>query len=156
MGSVAKAYQVLRAILHTAVDDGLIERNPCRIEGAGSVTHTERPFLSIPEVYRLADAVPPHCRALILLAAFCALRFGEPAALQRRDIDLEARTVSSAAPTPRRAPKASPAKAPKSAAGVRTVAFPASLTEESAHRTQRPPGHGDQLGRAHGRPQQRQ
>lgn len=26
----------------------------------------------------------------------------------------------------------------------------------SAHRTQRPPGHGDQLGRAHGRPQQRQ
>ncbi|MFF4538324.1 hypothetical protein [Streptomyces aureus] len=48
----------------------------------------------MPEVYRLADAVPPHCRALVLLAAFAALRFGELAALQRRDIDLEARTVA--------------------------------------------------------------
>ncbi|MEU4087301.1 hypothetical protein [Streptomyces aureus] len=48
----------------------------------------------MPEVYGLADAVPPHCRALALLTAFVALRFGEPAALQRRDIDLEARTVS--------------------------------------------------------------
>ncbi|MFD6926256.1 hypothetical protein ACFV99_39390 [Streptomyces sp. NPDC059944] len=62
--------------------------------GTGTVTHTERPFLSVPEVYRLADAVPQHCRALILLAAFAALRFGELAALQRRDIDLEARTAS--------------------------------------------------------------
>jgi integrase len=80
--------------MNTAVDDGLLERNPCRVKGAGMVTHTERPFLSVPEVYRLADAVPPHCRALILLAAFTALRFGELAALQRRGIDLEARTVS--------------------------------------------------------------
>ncbi|AVH58959.1 hypothetical protein C4B68_27935 [Streptomyces dengpaensis] len=86
--TVSKAYQVLRAIMNTAVDDGLIERNPCRVKGAGTVTHTERPFLSVPEVYRLADAVPPHCRALVLLAAFAALRFGELAALQRRDIDL--------------------------------------------------------------------
>jgi hypothetical protein len=33
--SVAKAYRVLRAMLNTAVDDGLIKRNPCRIKGAG-------------------------------------------------------------------------------------------------------------------------
>ncbi|MGW6404414.1 tyrosine-type recombinase/integrase [Streptomyces sp. NPDC055134] len=131
--SIAKAYQVLRAILHTAVDDGLIERNPCRIKGAGSVTHTERPFLSVPEVYRLADAVPPHCRALILLAAFCALRFGELAALQRRDIDLEAHTVSVRRAYAETRADGLIVKAPKSAAGVRTVAFPASLSEELAH-----------------------
>ncbi|MFE6807989.1 tyrosine-type recombinase/integrase [Streptomyces sp. NPDC057681] len=131
--SVGKAYQVLRAILHTAVDDGLIERNPCRIKGAGSVTHTERPFLSVPEVYRLADAVPPHCRALVLLAAFCALRFGELAALQRRDIDLEARTVSVRRAYAETRAEGLIVKAPKSAAGVRTVAFPASLAEELAH-----------------------
>ncbi|MFI9780119.1 tyrosine-type recombinase/integrase [Streptomyces sp. NPDC051956] len=131
--SVAKAYQVLRAILHTAVDDGLIERNPCRIKGAGSVTHTERPFLSVPEVYRLADAVPPHCRALILLAAFCALRFGELAALQRHDIDLEAHTVSVRRAYAETRAEGLIVKAPKSAAGVRTVAFPASLTEELEH-----------------------
>ena len=33
--TVAKAYRLLKAILATAVDDGLIRRNPCRIKGAG-------------------------------------------------------------------------------------------------------------------------
>ena len=131
--TVSKAYQVLRAILNTAVDDGLIERNPCRVKGAGTVTHTERPFLSVPEVYRLADAVPPHCRVLVLLAAFAALRFGELAALQRRDIDLEARTVSVRRSYSETRTDGLTVKAPKSAAGVRTVAFPASLVPEPAH-----------------------
>jgi integrase len=31
---VAKAYRLLRAIMSTAADDGLIRRNPCRIRGA--------------------------------------------------------------------------------------------------------------------------
>ncbi|MFD6494651.1 tyrosine-type recombinase/integrase [Streptomyces sp. NPDC060188] len=131
--TVSKAYQVLRAIMNTAVDDGLIERNPCRVKGAGTVTHTERPFLSVPEVYRLAEAVPPRCRALVLLAAFAALRFGELAALQRRDIDLEARTVSVRRSYAETRTEGLTVKAPKSAAGVRTVAFPASLVPELAH-----------------------
>ncbi|WP_406168510.1 tyrosine-type recombinase/integrase [Streptomyces sp. NBC_00996] len=131
--TVSKAYQVLRAIMNTAVDDGLIERNPCRVKSAGTVTHTERPFLSVPEVYRLADAVPPHCRALVLLAAFATLRFGELAALQRRDIDLEARTVSVRRSYAETRTEGLTVKAPKSAAGVRTVAFPASLVPELAH-----------------------
>lgn len=122
----------LRAILNTAVDDGLIQRNPCRIKGAGTANHAERPFLSVPEVYRLADAVPPHFRVLVLLAAFCALRFGELAALQRRDIDLEARTVSVRRSLAETRSDGITVKAPKSAAGVRTVAFPASLVPELA------------------------
>src|SRR5688572_32325201 len=38
----AKAYRLLRAMLNTAVDDGAIKRNPCRIKGAGerSEEHT--------------------------------------------------------------------------------------------------------------------
>jgi hypothetical protein len=32
--SAAKAYRLLKAIMNTAVDDGLIRRNPCRIKGA--------------------------------------------------------------------------------------------------------------------------
>lgn len=130
--TVAKSYQILRAILHTAVDDGLIERNPCRIKSAGTVNHAERPFLSVSEVYRLADAVPSRYRVLILLAAFCSLRFGELAALQRRDIDLEARTVSIRRSYAETRSDGLTVKAPKSAAGVRTVAFPASLVEELA------------------------
>lgn len=131
--TVAKAYQVLRAILNTALDDGLIERNPCRIKGAGTANHSERPFLSVSEVYGLAEAVPPRFRALVLLAAFCALRFGELAALQRRDINLEARTVSVRRSLAETRTAGITMKAPKSAAGVRTVAFPASLVPELAH-----------------------
>jgi hypothetical protein len=33
--TVAKAYRLLKAVFNTAVDDGLIRRNPCRIKGAG-------------------------------------------------------------------------------------------------------------------------
>jgi hypothetical protein len=34
--TVAKAYRLLKAVLNTAVDDELIQRNPCRIRGAAS------------------------------------------------------------------------------------------------------------------------
>ncbi len=34
--TVAKAYRLLKAILATAADDGVIRRNPCRIKGAGA------------------------------------------------------------------------------------------------------------------------
>jgi hypothetical protein len=32
--SAAKAYRLFKAIMNTAMDDGLIRRNPCRIKGA--------------------------------------------------------------------------------------------------------------------------
>ncbi|MEU9201406.1 tyrosine-type recombinase/integrase [Streptomyces sp. NPDC048332] len=130
--TVAKAYQILRAILNTAVDDELIQRNPCRIKGAGAAKTAERPFLDVTEVFQLADAVPARFRVFILLAAFTGLRFGELAALQRHDIDLERRTVAVRRALAETRSDGILVKAPKSAAGVRTVAFPASLTESLA------------------------
>jgi integrase len=91
--TAGKAYRLLQAIMNTAVDDGLIRRNPCRIKGAAQERSPERPILSIEDVYRLADAVSDRYRALVLLAAFGSLRWGEVIALQRADIDLDARTV---------------------------------------------------------------
>ncbi|HUC23931.1 MAG TPA: tyrosine-type recombinase/integrase [Streptosporangiaceae bacterium] len=91
--AVAKAYRFLRAVMNTAVDDGLIKRNPCRIKGAGSENSPERPILSVAQVYALADAVGLRNRALILLAAFTSLRWSELAALRPEDIDLDACTV---------------------------------------------------------------
>jgi len=79
--------------MNTAVDDRLIKRNPCRIKGAGSDDSPERPVLSVAQVYALADAVGLRYRALILLAAFSSLRWGELAALRPEDIDLDACTV---------------------------------------------------------------
>ncbi|MFD9970580.1 tyrosine-type recombinase/integrase [Streptomyces sp. NPDC059011] len=130
--TVVKAYQVLRAIMNTAVDDELIQRNPCRIKGAGAAKTAERPFLEVSEVFRLADAVPARFRVLILLAAFTGLRFGELAALQRHDIDLDRRTVAVRRALAETRTDGIVVKTPKSAAGVRTVAFPASLTAELA------------------------
>ncbi|MUL43084.1 site-specific integrase [Streptomonospora sp. PA3] len=92
--TVAKAYRLLRAVMNTAVRDKLIRGNPCQLEGAGQEESEERPALSVAEVYKLADAVPPRYRALVLLAAFGSLRWGEAVGLRRRFLDLDARTVT--------------------------------------------------------------
>src|SRR5207342_3657727 len=68
--TVAKSYRLLKAIFNTAVDDGLIRRNPCRIKGAGQERSPERPVLTVPEVYALADVVDGRYRALVLLGVF--------------------------------------------------------------------------------------
>ncbi|WP_432753347.1 tyrosine-type recombinase/integrase [Streptomyces sp. JL2001] len=130
--TVAKAYQILRAILNTAVDDEVIQRNPCRIKGAGAAKTAERPFLDVTEVFQLADAVPARFRVFILLASFTGLRFGELAALQRHDVDLDRRTVAVRRSLAETRTDGILIKTPKSAAGVRTVAFPASLAESLA------------------------
>ena len=121
--ATAKAYRLLRAVMNTAVDDGLVKRNPCRIKGAGSENSAERPVLSVAQVYALADAVGLRHRALILLAAFASLRWGELVALRPDDIDLDACTVR----VTRQLNKAGAVPVfgpPKSRAGRRVVNFP--------------------------------
>ena len=86
--TVAKTYSFLRAVLNTAVDDELIRRNPCRIRGAGQASTPERPTATLPEVFAIAASIQPRYRALVLLATFGQLRFGELMALRRRKIHL--------------------------------------------------------------------
>ncbi|WP_240809495.1 hypothetical protein [Microbispora catharanthi] len=81
--TVAKACRLLRAILNTALEDDLIKKNPCRIKNAGVERPEERPVLTVAEVFTLAACVPPRFRALVLLATFGSLRWGELAALRR-------------------------------------------------------------------------
>ncbi len=85
--TTAKAYRLLRAVLNTAVDDGRITRNPCRIKGADQERAPERPVASVAQVFALADAVGPQFRAFVLTAAFTSMRWGELIALRRRDLD---------------------------------------------------------------------
>ena len=121
--TTAKAYRFLRAVMNTAVDDSLIRRNPCRIKGADREHSPERPVLTVTQVYALADAVGLRYRALILLAAFSSLRWGELAALRPEDIDLDACTVR----VTRQLNKAGAVPVfgpPKSRAGRRVVDFP--------------------------------
>ena len=91
--TAAKAYRLLRSILSTAVDDEVLARNPCVLRGAGIEHHAERPVITIAQVATIADAVDPRYRAMVLLATWAGLRFGEAAGLKRLDIDLSAATV---------------------------------------------------------------
>lgn len=88
--TVAKAYRLLHAILATAADDRLIGRNPCRIDKAGKEESDERPVIPLPVVFDVASKVPARFRALVLLATFAQLRFGELAGLRRDCLDPDA------------------------------------------------------------------
>lgn len=127
-GMVAKAYRLLRAVLWTAVrEDELLPRNPCRIPGADKESPEERPTLTLREVAQLAAAVPARYSAMILVAVFASLRFGEVTALARRDIDLEAGTVRVRQQYVHVTGQGLVLGPPKSRAGVRLVAIPARL-----------------------------
>jgi integrase len=92
--AAAKAYRLLRAVLATAAEDRIIPRNPCRIRGGGDEKAPERPVLTIAQVFALADQMKDRrYRALVLLATFASLRWGEAIALRRCDLDLAAGTV---------------------------------------------------------------
>lgn len=123
----AHAYQVLSAIMATAEDedeDGLL-RNPCRIKAGGKAKTTREPeVLTLEELLALADAMPEHHRAFTLVCGFGALRFGEAAALRRRDVDLVAGTVTIAR-TSVRADRKKQVNDPKTDAGKRTISLPA-------------------------------
>lgn len=93
-GMTAKAYRLLRAVLNTAVEDGLIAKNPCQIKGGGTESPAERPTISVSQVLDLADRMPDQYRMLVLLAVFGSLRWGEVTALRRSDVDIERGTVT--------------------------------------------------------------
>jgi integrase len=84
----ARAYSLLRTILHAAVEDGHLATNPARIRGAGQTErkHTVRPA-TLEELKDLTDAMPPRYQLLVQLGAWCALRFGELTELRRADVD---------------------------------------------------------------------
>lgn len=128
--SVAKAYRLLHAILTTAVEDGLIRRNPCHIKGAGNDGSVERPILTVDQVLTVAEAVPGRYRMLVLLATFTSLRFGELAALRRSDIDIDAGFLWVRRSQAELSNGRLILKEPKTAAGRRRVAIPTALLEE--------------------------
>lgn len=128
--TAAKAYRLLKAVRATTVDDGLIRRNPCRIKGASVEKSPERPVLTIGQVYALADAIGPRYRALILLACFCGLRWGELAGLQRADIDCDRKTIRIARQLCEVAGRQPFLAPPKSDAGKRTVSMPSLIVAD--------------------------
>jgi integrase len=120
----AKAYRLLRAILMTAVDDGILTRNPCRITGAGSEPTPERPVLTVTQVFDLAEKVPDRYTVLILVAAFGSLRWSEATALRRRDVTIKSGVIRIERAHVERSSGKIEVGPPKSRAGKRAVALP--------------------------------
>ena len=75
--------------MNTAVVDDIIDSNPCRVRGAGTVKRAKpvRPA-TLGELAAITEAMPDRYQAAVLVAAWCGLRFGELAELRRKDVDL--------------------------------------------------------------------
>ena len=123
----AHAYSLLRAVMGQAVVEGLVSSSPCQIPGAGRATRQRRiEPASLPELAAIVQGMPERLRLLVVLGAWCALRYGELAELRRHDVDLE-RGALSISRAVVRVDGADLVGRPKSVAGVRQVAIPPHL-----------------------------
>lgn len=85
--TVLRAHGVLSGILAAAVKGRRLAANPAKgIENLPRKTARRHVYLSAEDVHRLASESGEH-RALVLLLAFCGLRWGEAIALRVRDVE---------------------------------------------------------------------
>ncbi|WP_176818865.1 tyrosine-type recombinase/integrase [Quadrisphaera sp. DSM 44207] len=140
--ALVHAYRLLRALLAVAVDDEAIAVNPARLRGAGTARSARASrSLTAEEVSALADAVPPRYRALVLVMAYGALRFGEATALRRCDVSADGSLV-----TVERSVRSVGGRQivgpPKTDAGRRAVALPPTLARTLARHLEEHVGQG--------------
>lgn len=85
--TVLRAHGVLSGVLSDAVTARRLAANPAKgIESLPRKTTRRHVYLTADEVHRLAAEAGEH-RALVLVLAFCGLRWGEAIALRVRDIE---------------------------------------------------------------------
>jgi len=121
------AYGLLRTILGQAVRDELLRSNPCHIRGAGNAKRAKKiKPATLPELEQLTAAMPERYRAMVLLASWCGMRFGELAELRRSDVDVKLGVIHVRRGVVRTGGEVI-VKKPKSDAGVRDIAIPPHL-----------------------------
>jgi integrase len=121
----AHAYRLLSSIMRTAVTDGLLPVNPCSIWAAGQdrAVHEPRPA-TLDELEIITENMPARLQLMVLLAAWCGLRYGELAELRRSDIDLAAGMVRVSRGAVKLKGARWKVKGPKTPAGIRSVGIP--------------------------------
>lgn len=145
----AHTYSLLRTILETArVRDRLIDNNPCVIRGAGTVSRKIKPRpATFDELDTIVGAMPERLQAMVLLAAWTALRFGELVELRRGDVVLveavdtdddgnEVKSYGGVLKIRRAAVRVDggwTVGSPKSDAGVRDVEMPSHIVQQIEH-----------------------
>lgn len=126
-GARRKAFELLKTILATAVDDDLIPYSPIKrnmlgkAPRSGETSQRHEPRALTPaEIEAVVDELPEYMRALTLLTAVTGMRAGEVRELRRRDVDLEAGTITVSRSVTGQG-KAQTVGTPKTAAGARTI-----------------------------------
>jgi integrase len=120
----AHTYALLHAICATAVQDEVLDANPCRIRAAMQTKRRRDVDILTPaQVDKLAAKMPATLRASIVLAAWCGLRWGETSELRRKDLSDDYSVLRIRRAVTYRARKFYEGP-PKTAAGIRDVAIP--------------------------------
>ena len=124
----AHCYGLLRTIMGTAASDGRIKVNPCVIRGAGQArrVHKIRPA-TLDELAIITREMPERFQPMIILASWCAMRYGEIAELRRMDVDLRDGVIRIRRAVVRVQGGAFKVTTPKSDAGERDVSIPPHL-----------------------------
>ena len=92
--TVTKAGQLMSKIMRSAVQDGLVTSSPCDGVKMTRIERMEMRFLTTTEVDRIAEAMDPRYRAVVLLAAYGGLRAGELFGLRAKRVDVLRRQVA--------------------------------------------------------------
>jgi integrase len=129
--TVRKAVSGLQRILDAAVADGRLLTNAARNVPLPVEDHGEQRFLSPTEIADLADGIRDRYRALVLVACWGGLRWGELAGLRRRRVDLARGRVQVAEVLSEVGGHVSLAT-PKTRASRRTVPLPGRVVAELA------------------------
>ncbi|MGW9184831.1 site-specific integrase [Agromyces sp. NPDC055661] len=124
--------RLLRAILNTAVEDQIIERNPVAAQLTRTQTGQEHRQPTLDELTVIVDVIDPFYRLAVLIAAYGGLRLSEWRALRRRDIAIEGDRVR--VNVERQAQRITGygwvVGKPKSKEGVRVAFLPSGLTPQ--------------------------
>ena len=87
--TASKILGILSQTLRAAARNQLIPRNPCEgVVGPGEKPREEKIFLTPDQLNQLADSIGSRYGAMVLVAGYRGLRFGELAGLRPRRVNL--------------------------------------------------------------------
>jgi integrase len=127
--TVVKTVQVFNKVVRAAVEDRVIGHNPLEKLPVPKIPREEMRFLTVEELWRLADAIDPRYRAIVLLGGYGGLRIGEMLALRWASVDTIRRRITVTATLTDLAGTISFGP-PKTNAAVRTVTVPSFVIAE--------------------------
>jgi integrase len=135
--TVIKAVQVFNKIMRAALEDRLIASNPVERLPLPRLEREETRFLTVDELWSLADVIDCRYRAFVLLGGYAGLRLGEMLGLRWTNVDLLRRQVFVAETLSDLAGEISFGP-PKTRAAVRRIGMPSFLADELSVLAQHP------------------